>query len=102
MISPERTYELMTNPMARLVVDEMADGWHFCPEFDWDLVRIPTTGTRCEYCGCPRWELLATLTASTIVDQNYFEHMMIAVNMTPGYIHWFRENEPNRFGGWFQ
>lgn len=41
-------------------------------------------------------------TASTIVDQHNFDHLFIAVNMIPGYTHWFRENEPDRFGGWFQ
>lgn len=102
MISTERHRELMTKPLARLSVEEVNDGWHFCPEFDWDLVRIATTGTRCEYCGYFRREVLPTLTASTIVDQHYIDHLHVAVNMIPDYIHWFRENEPNRFGGWFQ
>jgi hypothetical protein len=61
-----------------------------------------TTGTRCEYCSCPRWELLPTLTASAIVDQHYIDRLHAAVNMTTGYSHRFRENEPSRFGGWFQ
>lgn len=101
-ISAERHRELVNNPLARLTMEEMADGWHFCQEFDWDLVRIATTGKRCDYCGTLRWELFPACTASTIVDQNYFEHLMIAVNPVPGYCHRFREDEPNRFGGWFQ
>lgn len=33
-MTPERQQELRNNPHARLTLDELRDGWHFCDEFD--------------------------------------------------------------------
>lgn len=48
----ERQRELNTTPGAKLTQEELIQGWHFCSEFDEDLIQgCDTPGKRyCSWC----------------------------------------------------
>lgn len=39
-MTPRRAYELETDMNAKLTPEEMAAGWHFCPDWDGMLVDM--------------------------------------------------------------
>lgn len=47
---PERWTELMYNGDLRLTEKEIAEGWHFCP--DWDSLLIGPGMIEMDYCSC--------------------------------------------------
>lgn len=47
-IAPERFDYLMSNETAPLNEQEIADGWHFCQEFDGLLMKVGTMGCICD------------------------------------------------------
>lgn len=38
-MTPKRAHELETNMDAQLTPEELAEGWHFCPDWDGMLVN---------------------------------------------------------------
>lgn len=51
----ERTIELECNPDAQLTAEEIADGYHFCPEFDEGCINDQELAVDsvwyCPFCG---------------------------------------------------
>ncbi len=48
----QRYYELSTNMELKLTPEEVAAGWHFCP--DWDDMLIHKDGPEAGGCTCSR------------------------------------------------
>jgi hypothetical protein len=49
-VSDERWSALMNNPNGRLTREEMADGWHWCA--DWDDLLVGPGMMEMDCCGC--------------------------------------------------
>lgn len=49
-MTDDRYQELMTNDEAVLTKDELAEGWHFCA--DWDGLLISHSSVEYQYCTC--------------------------------------------------
>jgi hypothetical protein len=47
-MTPERLREIIADEDAELTPEEQLDGWHFCPEMDYDLYRAADP---CPLCG---------------------------------------------------
>lgn len=52
-MTPERWQELMDDQASRLTPEEVGEGWHFCP--DWDFLLIgPGMEIELKCCTCPK------------------------------------------------
>jgi hypothetical protein len=49
-MNADRWLELETNPDAKLTKEEVAEGWHFCP--DWDFMLIHQHQPEYDACLC--------------------------------------------------
>lgn len=50
-MSTERWTALMDNDLEQLTAEELADGWHFC--WEWDGLLVGPNMGEIEFCECP-------------------------------------------------
>jgi hypothetical protein len=53
-MTPERMKVLESKESDRLTPQEMRDGWHFCPDWDYMLTKFESHGG-CECTTCEPW-----------------------------------------------
>lgn len=66
-MTPERMRVLNSAESDTLTAEEMRQGWHFCPEWDFLLVNMSDEDGDREHCSCKPWteQQISTLAGRT-------------------------------------
>ena len=67
-MTPDRMRQLNSPESDSLTADEMRQGWHFCPDWDFMLVNVNDTEGEGACCTCGPW------TEQEVIDATGAQH----------------------------